>query len=236
MATYKYLLNMENHGPINRLVKELSTKIQENEAILANISRSIDTKITLPQLPGENNKEKHQEQADSNKSDSLRALIDEKYLSKMDHVEQFEEVQNTRLRQLLIDNKALAELHKARCEQNKQFYRSYQGYEKLIQIVILPQLTKLVCDYNIEKITDLRQKRLQEKLALDEALWEKYVQYVANLDKIYHIVSETVEALQSVLDEPQVQRLEQQLLIVERLALVAKNGHTQLKRPQILSG
>lgn len=221
MSAYKYLLNMENHGPINRIVKELTEKILQNETIIASISRSLDTKLTLPF-------ELKQEDAVPLENDPLRALIDKKYLPQV-QLETFSEVENPRLRQLLIDNKALADLQKIKIEQNKQLYKVYTDYERLIHIVVLPQLTKMICEYNIEKITDLRENRLEEKLALDSEVWKLYGQYVENLEKIYGIVQAMVQALEEVVDRKEVQRLEQQLMIVEKLATVARRR--QLRRP-----
>lgn len=221
MSAYKSLLNMENHDPINRLVRELTDKILQNEAIIANISRSMDTKLTLPF-----------EQAPTNdnpiENDHLRVLLDKKYLPQIE-LELFSEVKNPRLRQLLVDNKALSELHKAKIQQNKSLYQVYSDYEQLIHVVVLPQLTKVVCEYNLEKIADLRDNKLEEKLAADSAVWKLYSEYVANLDKIYGVVSAMLEALEQVVDRKEVERLEQQLMIVERLANVARKR--QLTRP-----
>lgn len=226
---YKHLLNMENLEPVKRLVQELTENIEKNDEVLASIARSIDSKLCLPSVP---NVEEPQSE-ESPVPDPLKALIESKYLpEKKEENDKFASVLNPRLRQLLIDNEALLKLHKAKVEQNKQLFQIYQEYEELIKSIVLPQLAKVVYEYNIEKVAYMREKTLEDKLELDGKVWEKYIEYVENLDKIYGVVLVLVEALQGM-DGKDLQRLEQQLLIVGRLAEVAKQRTREFKRPML---
>ncbi|QRG37416.1 hypothetical protein FDK38_001790 [Candidozyma auris] len=231
MATpYKYLLNTENYGPICDLVKQISAKIEENETILSKVTRSLDSQLELPLLPGE---EPQSPQDSQQHSDSLRTLIDTKYKAENDSAAKFDDVQDPRLRQLLVDTESLAQLHRAKVERNRQLFKIHQDYDDLIRLVVLPELTRRVCEYNMKTLGDMKENKLHEKLALDGQVWDKYQQYVANLDRIYAIVEAMTRVLQTVVEGKENERLEQQLLIVERLTVAARQRHKALARPPV---
>lgn len=224
---HNFLLNTENYEPLVHLVADLNRKIKENEAIIGRITLVVDSHLRFPDLPvklpssvdstGEADDDLDPIDDQEEKGDYLRHFLDLKYnLSEMEE-DGIPELENQELRQLIVDNVKLIKIRRAKEEKNRQLLVIYQKYELLLAEVILPTLSNQVSEYNIKCIQKMITTEADLKLESNARVWDRYAQYMGNLEKTYELVRKMQDVLDCQLDNEAFQKVELQLTIVEQL-------------------
>ncbi|SGZ58372.1 CIC11C00000004819 [Sungouiella intermedia] len=221
-----FLLNTENYEPVFTIAKQITTRIQENEKILARIANVVDSKIKYPQLPnGEKSTdhevgelEKTTSKPDSviETGDPLRILLDQKFKANdIEDVHQFDNIENPELRQLLCDNYKLLQMKKANAEKNKNLLEISHEYENLLLEAIIPTLAKDSSDRNLQNLSRIKSEEVEQKLLAQQDLWNTYQRYLISVDKSGRLVEELIEVLENSLDSKEAERLALQMIILE---------------------
>lgn len=220
---YKALLNTESYEPVHELVKHLTAKVAENSRLISEMATVLDSKLEIPEEGEEEEEESNLGNNDG--GDPLRGILDEKY--RLDDLEngeaEFAKVENPRLRQLLIDNYKLGMLIKAKQEQNQQLFGVYQRYEEVIMQVIIPSVTAQTSKYNVEKLQQMKELYVEEKLPMDGKVWGKYLEYMDNLAEMRKVVHLLMRIMENCVDSKHMTRVREQLMVLESLSTMANS-------------
>lgn len=232
MATREsnFLLNTENYDTLYLLVTRLRKQVEENENLVGRIAKLIDHSF---RAPAPFNAETEAESASSieEEGDELRHYLDSKYkLDQMkDEEEQFQDVENGRLRQLLCDNAKLMRILEAKKKANSELLQIYFEYERLLREVVLPKLAEDVSRRSIENIQNVK-KNVAVKYEAEARFWEKYHEYVLVLERAKNAILGLLRIVQEKLDGDDLRRLETQFLILQELVGHAQQGNLTRKR------
>lgn len=225
-----FLLNTENYDPLFEIVKQITSKIKENEKILARLANVVDEKINYPDLPHQEETEEANFGSESSnpvtaERDYLRTILDQKFkASAVEETTQFDDVENPVLRQLLSDNYRLLQVKKAKNEKLKQIVQINHEYERLLEEVIVPAVAQDISKRNVETLQRIREKEVDRKLNAQLELWEEYIKYVSVLDKSSRLVEKLSSLADESLDKREVEKLALQLNILERLKGQIESG------------
>lgn len=230
--SHNFLLNTENHEPLHELVEGLIGKIKENEEIIGRLNSVVDTKFRFPEVPEQQQTtdiiQEEQELEVQPEGDYLRHYLDLKFgLNEIRNEDKFEEAEDPKLKQLLIDNDKLMSIRRAQEEKNRQLLAIQQKYEMLLAQVILPTLSNDISKYNIGCIEKMRESDVDLKMECDAKVWDRYGQYMDRLQKTYRLSSMLKKLLANHIDNDQLQKLNLQLMIVEELM-----KYSDLSRPK----
>lgn len=248
--TFNFLINTENYDTLNSLVKQLESQVKSNEAVLGRIANIADHTLRYPDLvvseqpqaadksgkPGNGDTENIEIVTADGDGDELRHYLDSKY--KLDQMkredQQFAEVENPKLRQLLSDHAKLQQILNAKKRVNGQLLQIYMKYDQLLREVILPKLGQDISRANIERIQHIGKHDVETKLGAEQRLWNKYHQYVGVLEKVKMVNHALLRILDGYLDQADIQRLEAQLRILHELVGHMRNGKLERKREPVL--
>lgn len=225
-----FLLNTENYDPLFEIVKQITSKIKENEKILARLASVVDEKINYPDLPHQEETEEPNFGSESSnpvtaERDYLRTTLDQKFkASDVEETTQFDDVENPVLRQLLSDNYRLLQVKKAKNEKLQQIVQINHEYERLLEEVIVPAVAQDISKRNVETLQRIREKEVDRKLNAQLELWEEYIKYVSVLDKSSRLVEKLSSLADESLDKREVEKLALQLIILERLKGQIESG------------
>lgn len=247
---FNFLINTENYDILGRLVHQLETQVKNNEGILSRIADIADHALRYPMLPeSEAPKDSQCEEPNENngvydfangeeEGDELRHYLDSKY--KLDQMKaddkQFEDVKNTKLRQLLSDHAKLKKILEAKKRVNGQLFHVYMKYDQLLREVILPQLAQDVSKANIEQIRQIQEHTVERKLGAEKQLWEKYCEYTRVLETVKTVNHALLGILEGYMDRADIERLGAQLEILRELIEHMKSGKLERVREPVLFG
>lgn len=228
-----FLLNTENYEPLFNIVKQITEGIRENEKILARIAHVVDENVRYPLLPSVEIKDS-KESAESSRSgegsqeerdDSLRNILNQKFCAnRVAEVHQFDDVENSELRQLLCDNYKLLQIKKAKGEKSRQLLGIVHEYESLFLHEVIPTLARDSSERNLENLRNIQREEVYQKLKAQENLWSAYGNYVSFVDKGVRLVENLMRVLESSLDSEETKRLATQLMILENFKSQLKEG------------
>lgn len=245
--SFNFLINTENYDTLSGLVKQLQQQIKKNETVFARIANIADEHLQYPRVtPEERNQEENgpnvanntNDEYSSDEGDELRHYLDSKYkLNLMEEEDQqFSDVENPRLRQLLGDNAKLQKILEAKKQVNGQLLQIYQKYHQLLQEVILPRLAEDISQENTAQLRSIKQHDVEQKFAAEKRLWDKYHEYMSVLETVKSVNRGLVHILQGHLNREDIKRLEAQFYILDELVEHLRNGNLERKRAPLRFG
>lgn len=212
-SPYNFFLKTENYQPLINLVNRFSNKIEENQAIIANLTNIIDNKFKLPDQLNES----ITPSIPTNQELPLSDFLSKKYhLDQIKIEDDFLEEPNPK-RQLMIEIEKLKKIKKINDYKNKELFKIYKDYELLIITKILPSLRKDILVYNQNYLKSLKQDKLPLKFDRKTKLWSNYVEYVNSLRKLVSVSQLIIKFFENELSNKDLNHFHSMILTIETL-------------------
>lgn len=202
-----FLLQTDNYDPLIKLVNQVNEKINKNNQLIETILNTADS-LTFPsKLTPLNN--------DSQSEDELRYHLDMKYKLHEMEAPKFEDVKDPMMKQLLIDNYKLLQIKKINQVVNVSLFNIVRQYEEFIGQTLIPMLRE---DFGKEASRGYVSltKIVDNKLQANEVLWQRYNDYIIQLQRLFDLFNQLSSMLQ-LLDSNAVVELESKLIAIESL-------------------
>lgn len=217
--SFGFLLNTENIDPLLESVNKLSQRVEQNAEILNRLTYAVDNDFKFPELPIDIENTKTANTNDKEQNDPLRLLLNQKY--KLDKVsiedDLINRVENTRIKQLLLDNEKLRRLQVSKKKANTELYGIIQEYEAFIIETMQPRLKNDIEIYRASIENDLKTKDIPSKFAATEKLWSRYITYINHLEKLSNLCDSFMKLFEDKLNSKEILTIEQKLISINEL-------------------
>lgn len=214
----------ERIQPLVEQVSQLSKVLKENRKIIDRIASHVDAGFSLPTSCLVKERE-------DNHQDVLENYLREKYQIHSIDVPQdiidSLETKDPRVIKLAKDVYRLNIIRNAKKKSNAELYELIKRYEEFIVLVLLPELRRDMEKFHIQDgIKVLKDEHTPRVLSEIDRVWDHYLQYVKELDKVCMTSEKLMQAYQEADDFEFTNKIHQKMLIIREirnyLLLIAK--------------
>lgn len=223
-SPYYFLLKTENYQPLLELVDQLTVKLQENQNSIDRLVGQIDNNFAFPTLPDNDDSAPEAILTDA-ETDPLRSLLNQKY--RLDEMEladehQFDHIENTRIRGLLVDNEKLRIIKAQKVSKNAQLFDIYREYELFIVETILPALRKDIYEHTAAQLQGIKDQEVPAKFSKVDLLWKRYLDYIGMMHNLVTLCHRLIAVLDVEVNDNEIRVLRVKVEIINNLVAYMK--------------